>query len=117
MAGLVDGGGSPGIRAWAYLESAVHAPRSGYYVSLARIAAMYAYAITNNHPFVDGNKRAGLITAWLFLAANGFTVLALDRPRWRRTMLGVASGKVTRTSLARRFALEMGGDVRIVEDP
>lgn len=37
----------------------------------AALAAAYAFGIVRNHPFVDGNKRIGFITAVVFLEANG----------------------------------------------
>ena len=38
---------------------------------IAELAAMYALAITQNHPFVDGNKRTGYVALETFLALNG----------------------------------------------
>jgi death-on-curing protein len=29
-----------------------------------------------NHPFIDGNKRAGFMAAYTFLAANGWQLIA-----------------------------------------
>ena len=47
-----------GVRDAGLLESAVMAPRAGYYHSLAELAAALTYGIAKNHPFLDGNKRA-----------------------------------------------------------
>lgn len=33
-------------------------------------AASYLFSIVKNHPFVDGNKRAGAMTAIVFLELN-----------------------------------------------
>lgn len=109
-------GGSTGLRAPEYLDSAVEGAATGYYNTLAEIAAAYAYAITKNHPFIDGNKRAAFVAAWTFLNSNGIHDSLFDRPRWRRTMLGVAKGTVTRESLVRRFRREMKGDVAVQDD-
>jgi death-on-curing protein len=35
------------------------------------IAAAYLYPLVQNHPFVDGNKRAGAVAALVFLELNG----------------------------------------------
>lgn len=35
------------------------------------MAATYAAGIIRNHPFVDGNKRTGFMSAYLFMAENG----------------------------------------------
>lgn len=72
-------GGEGGVRDHALLESAVAAPQSGmggeyFHRDLYEMAAAYLYHIVKNHPFVDGNKRAGLACAYLFLAINGYTL-------------------------------------------
>jgi len=36
-----------------------------------RLAAAYACGIIRNHPFVDGNKRTGLVVAATFFLLNG----------------------------------------------
>ena len=56
------------------LESALAGPRNqsafGEH-SLARLAARYAFGISRNHPFLDGNKRTSLVVAESCLALNG----------------------------------------------
>lgn len=73
---LAEHGGLSGLRDPAALESALARPRHiCHYKSKAdmpRLAAAYAYGIIQNHPFNDGNKRAGFIAAVLFLEMNGF---------------------------------------------
>jgi death on curing protein len=56
--------GSHGLRDTGALESAVATPQAtfgGKYLhgSLYLMAAAYLFHITQNHPFIDGNKRAG----------------------------------------------------------
>ncbi len=68
-------GGLYGIRDKNLLESAVYAPQATFdgkylYQTIHEIAAAYAYYIIKDHPFVDGNKRTGLMTAILFLESN-----------------------------------------------
>ena len=58
------------------LESCLRLPATqvyGYerYSSLAAKAAAYAFYISRNHPFEDGNKRAALLLAIHFLRKNG----------------------------------------------
>src|SRR5260370_35860606 len=65
-------GGAAGLRDRGLLESAVMNAQSGYYRSLAELAAVYAHGIAMNHPFVDGNKRTALSAAGMFLGAHGF---------------------------------------------
>ncbi|MDQ3802275.1 MAG: type II toxin-antitoxin system death-on-curing family toxin [Acidobacteriota bacterium] len=73
-------GGTAGVRDRALLESAVATPRASFgeaylHEDLAHMAAAYAFHIVQNQPFVDGNKRPGLVAALVFLDLNGVTVL------------------------------------------
>jgi death-on-curing protein len=68
-------GGASGIRDLGLLESAIAQPQNQYLYSedtnLFDCAASYAYHISKNHPFREGNKRAGLAAALVFLKVNG----------------------------------------------
>lgn len=71
------------LRDEGLLESAVLKPQmAAYYedADLARQAALLAVGISQNQPFVDGNKRTGYIAAVTFLRVNGrpFTGDPLD---------------------------------------
>ncbi len=60
----VFGGGS-GLRDRGLLESAVAQPQASFggqyaHDGLFATAAAYLFHIVSNHPFIDGNKRAGL---------------------------------------------------------
>jgi death on curing protein len=69
-------GGLSGLRDRGLLESALARPRQHYSysesVDVVEMAALYTVAIVRNHPFVDGNKRAGFVAGILFLELNGF---------------------------------------------
>ena len=68
-------GGAAGVRDWGLLESTLNGPRNAYAYgepSVHQMAAIYAYAIVRNHPFVDGNKRIGLMCIRAFLFQNGY---------------------------------------------
>lgn len=106
-------GGSAGIRDAGLLESAVMAPRAGYYGTLAELAAALGHGLAKNHPYIDGNKRVAISAAAVFLAVNGFPLRALDVNRWEAIMVGVAAGTVSRDELAARFAEEMGDAVSL----
>ena len=75
-------GGSTGLRDGGLLESAVARPRHLYaYVENAGIidmATAYTAGIVRNHPFVDGNKRTGLVVGVLFLELNGYRFTATE---------------------------------------
>ena len=66
-----DYGGTHGIRDKGLLESAVFRPQIGYYSSIAEEAAALLESLTNNHPFLDGNKRVAFAVAHTFLLVNG----------------------------------------------
>ena len=78
---LAEHGGRIGIRDLGLLESALARPKNAFLYSKGKssiqsLAAIYAYAITKNHPFVDGNKRVALVACMLFLKLNKWNVLA-----------------------------------------
>ena len=90
-------GGSPGLRDVALLESALARPRNraGYDTAATAfdLAAEYCAGIIGNHPFVDGNKRTGLLAAVVFLSLNGHR-LAADEADIVTTIEAVASGEM-----------------------
>lgn len=97
-------GGGAGLRDRGLLESAVAQPQAsfdGAYVheGLFAMAAAYLFHIVSNHPFVDGNKRVGLLAAQVFLDVNG---VALDRPSeaFYDLTMGVAEGRVDKAAVA-----------------
>jgi death-on-curing protein len=65
-------GGAPGIRDRGALESALARPQSGYYADLIQEAAALWESLSQNHPFVDGNKRVAVTTRAAFLRVNGY---------------------------------------------
>ncbi|HEX8704294.1 MAG TPA: type II toxin-antitoxin system death-on-curing family toxin [Myxococcaceae bacterium] len=98
-------GGGAGIRDRGLLESAVAAPQSGFggqyaHSSLFEMAAAYAFHIAQNQPFVDGNKRAGLGSALLFLELNG---VELDDPQGQLydAMIALAERRMDKVALAK----------------
>ena len=65
-------GGALGIRDRGALESALARPQSGYYTDLIQEAAALWESLSQNHPFVDGNKRVAVTTMAAFLRVNGY---------------------------------------------
>lgn len=73
-ASLREFGGADGVRDENALESALAQPIQAFVygsADLFQIAAAYAFHIAENQPYIDGNKRTGLLTALNFLARNG----------------------------------------------
>ena len=65
-------GGLSGTRDLGLLESAVYSANQVFgeeeaYPTVEQRAARLAYAITQNHPFVDGNKRIGMLVMLMTL--------------------------------------------------
>jgi death-on-curing protein len=67
-------GGSLGIRDRGALESALARPQSGYYNDIVEEAAALWESLSQNHPFVDGNKRVAITVTAAFLRVNGYRV-------------------------------------------
>jgi death-on-curing protein len=65
-------GGSLGIRDHNALESALARPQSGYYSDLIQEAAALWESLSQNHPFIDGNKRVAVTVVAAFLSVNGY---------------------------------------------
>jgi death-on-curing protein len=77
------------------LASAVLTPQSSFggkspYADLIDIAAAYLFYICQNHPFLDGNKRTGMMAAIVFFRLNGIET-APDSADWEKLMLDVAT--------------------------
>ena len=90
-------GGDYGIRDPGLLSSALAMPESRFsgqylHTSICEMAAAYAYHICQNHPFVDGNKRAALATALVFLYINKIEIEDPEERLYDGMML-VATGK------------------------
>jgi death on curing protein len=93
-------GGSDGVRDLALLESAVAAPQATFggkspYADLVEIAAAYLYYLCQNHPFIDGNKRAALGACLVFLRLNGLRPRP-DGKEWEELTLAVAASAINR---------------------
>ena len=69
-------GDSAGIRDQRLLEGALFRPQTGYYPSPIEEAAALWESLSQNHPFVDGNKRTAFAITYTFLAINGARLTA-----------------------------------------
>lgn len=75
-------GGSHGIRDPGALESALYRPQTGYYDDLIAEAAALWESLSQNHPFIDGNKRVAFAASYTFLAINGIRIIAEAGPAY-----------------------------------
>ena len=89
-------GGLSGIRDEGLLDSALNRPQHLFACGapdLFDLAACYAVGIVKDHPFLDGNKRAGFVAAALFLEINGFDFVAPEEEVVLQT-LALAAGEI-----------------------
>ena len=89
------------------LQGAIAQPEAGFGGEWANtfpfgMAAAYAYHLSRNHAFIDGNKRVGLSAAVVFLYMNDWE---LDDPNetLHPIMEDVAQGKIEKPELAGIF--------------
>jgi death on curing protein len=92
---LADHGGPPGLRDEGLLQSALARPLQHHAYAdspdVVEMAALYTAGLVRNHPFVDGNKRAGFVVGILFLELNGFRFIASEEDA-TQAVLSLASG-------------------------
>ena len=100
-------GGLPGLLDQSVLESACHKPRNlwtyGDAPSLFDLAAAYCFGIVRNHPFADGNKRAGLLVARAFLFLNGY-LFEPEETDEVNVIVALAAGEMDETELGKWFS-------------
>ncbi|MBN2526829.1 MAG: type II toxin-antitoxin system death-on-curing family toxin [Deltaproteobacteria bacterium] len=97
-------GGGEGIRDRALLESALAQPQMTFdgeyvHVGIFSMAAAYLFHIVSNHPFVDGNKRTGLLCILVFLDLNGIAIERNSDALYDLTM-AVAEGRTNKVEVA-----------------
>ena len=76
-------GGSHGVRDMAPVSSAAASPAQAVfgkelYPTIFAKAAVYIRIIIFSHPFIDGNKRTAMATAFVFLEDNGYRPTARE---------------------------------------
>jgi death-on-curing protein len=100
-------GGSHGVRDHGLLDAAVAMPRQQFdgdylHEDVAAMAAAYLFHIAQNHPFVDGNKRAAVLSALVFLHVNKAEELP-DPKELEAVTLKVAAGELSKDQLVNWF--------------
>ncbi len=92
-------GGSDGVRDEGLLDSALNLPFQSFdgediYKTIQAKAARLGFSLINNHPFVDGNKRIGILAMLVFLEMNGIEIICTDE-ELIKLGLGVADSSVS----------------------
>ncbi len=96
-------GGADGTRDEGLLLSALARPENIHaYEPEAdhfRLAAAYCTGIVKNHPFIDGNKRTGILSAIVFLGLNDISP-EFDEAMVFSMVYGLAAGEVSEDQFA-----------------
>ncbi len=95
-------GGASGLRDEGLLDSALARPLNLAVhgaPDLAALAASHASGLAQNHPFVDGNKRAAFLSVGLFLGLNGQRLTA-SQAEATVAVFGLASGDIDEPTFA-----------------
>lgn len=100
-------GGSHGVRDVGLLQSAVCMPMAQFegaflHEDVFQMAGAYLFHLVMNHPFIDGNKRVGVVSALMFLALNQFDV-DVEHDVFEKLVLDVIAGKVSKKKAGRFF--------------
>lgn len=91
-------GGSDGLRDRGLLESAIYSANASFdgveiYPTCIEKAARLAYSLTNNHAFVDGNKRIGIFVMLMTLKLNDVSII-YTQAELVALGLGIADGSL-----------------------
>jgi death-on-curing protein len=100
---ISQSGGLDGIRDANLLDLSVNSPYHTFggqylYPTIQAMAAHLAFSLINNHPFLDGNKRIGVLAMMVFLKLNGLSLACADN---ELEMLGwgLADGSISEGGL------------------
>ncbi len=100
-------GGRSGIRDLELLKSALAMPTASFggeylHPDFYDMAAAYLFHIVRNHPFIDGNKRTGAVSAIVFLMMNSIELNA-DEDSFEKMVVSVAEGQLDKPAIALYF--------------
>ena len=99
---LAQHGGSSGIRDESLLGASLARPKHLFTdaePTIFDLAAAYGYGLANNHPFVDGNKRAAFMIMYTFLGLNSYW-LEVEEMEVVVKMEGLTMNQETQESIA-----------------
>src|SRR5579884_1854601 len=91
-------GGRYGVRDTAALDSALHMPQAqfdGHFLhpTIFHMAAAYGFHLSQNHPFVDGNKRTAGMVMLTLLLFNRLQISASEMDYYD-VMMAIANGQM-----------------------
>lgn len=90
-------GGRYGVRDAAALDAALHMPQAQFggqflHATIFHMAAAYGFHLSQDHPFIDGNKRTAGMSMLTFLSFNGFQVSASEM-EYYEAMMAIANSQ------------------------
>lgn len=99
-------GGIHGLRDEGALESAIKAAENRFNYETeepVKLVATYAYHLSQEHAFLDGNKRVAAAVAGVFLEING-AFLNAEEDEIIELFLDIAASKLSRDQVEEKFA-------------
>jgi death-on-curing protein len=78
---IANFGGADGLRDAPKMDAALNRPKQQFHyenASIIQLAATYVSGIVKSHPFIDGNKRTGLMACQIFIESNGYRFEATE---------------------------------------
>lgn len=100
---IIEHGGDDRIRDVNLLQSALAKPENIFAYNLTadvqQLAAAYGFGISQNHPFIDGNKRTAYVCMETFLPINGHTIVANQDEKYDM-VIKLASGSIKENELS-----------------
>jgi death on curing protein len=106
-------GGIYGIRDAGALDAAIYMLQAQFggeflHPTIFHMAAAYGFHLCQNHPFLDGNKRAAGMVMFTFLQFNGLEPIAPE-PDYYAVMMAIATGEMSKEQLANWLETVMVG--------
>jgi death-on-curing protein len=100
---ISQSGGLDGIRDANLLDLSVNSPYHTFggqhlYPTIQAMAAHLAFSLIKNHPFLDGNKRIGILAMMVFLKINGLPLACTDN-ELEKLGWGLADGSINEPEL------------------
>jgi death-on-curing protein len=92
-------GGIHGLRDSGALQSALGRLESGYYADAIEEAAASFESLSQNHPFLDGNKRTAITATGVFLLLNGYRLRFDDLEAYDWLIELYESGRVRKLTI------------------
>jgi len=100
---IAQSGGLDGIRDNNIFDASINSPFHTFdeqylYPTIQAMAAHLAFSLIKNHPFLDGNKRIGILSMLVFLDINGLPIDCTN-DELSALGLGLADSTITEAEL------------------